>query len=291
MDTLIIKPSLKIVKLIGELERNIGSYNKHTNLKDKTINSSTNDLTSLQINSIKILEAYNQEFFLSKNNLLKLGDFRQKIREDRYIFCDKNNKALFSSVSPFILETRLEELIKWTNTEFNSKKIHPAIISSIYHLVSLHLQAFSELSHTITLISSWHLLKNYVFENFEQIDLSSYFLKRSEHYFTSIKQAEKSCFSNWHSINFWLEFYLETLIDALKESSEIQRRTSNIKPNLNQQKILNFVERIGLAKREEIVSATGINIATVKYNLSVLTQRGNLKKAGKGKACSYSLVE
>ena len=64
---------------------------------------------------------------------------------------------------------------------------------------------------------------------------------------------------------------------------------SRIKPNLNQQKILDYVEQIGLAKRKEIVSATGINIATVKYNLNILTQRGNLKKEGKGKACSYSV--
>jgi len=296
MDSLIIKPSLKIVKLIGKLERNIGfnsSSNQDLNLINKTINSTLNLLTNLKLDSElesqKILDAHNQNFLLSKINLLELGDFGQKIREDKYIFCDLYNRPLFSSVSPFVLETRLEELIRWTNLELNSEKIHPAIICAVYHLTSLHLQAFKDLSHTITLISSWHLLKDYVFKDFKQIDLSSFFLKRSDYYFTSIKQAEKSCFSNWHSINFWLEFYLETLIDALENNSELKNKSSRIKPNLKQQKILDYIENTGLAKREEIVSKTGINIATVKYSLNVLTQRGDLKRSGKGKASSYSL--
>jgi len=296
MDTLIIKPSIKIVKLIGKLERNIGSY-KYFNNHDTSMHQSINELSYFKVDPREILKVNNElnntVFKLTKNNLLDIcykiesntANGENRARVEKSIFYDKNNRPLFSSVSPFILESRLKELLQWTSDELNSEKIHPAIIIAVYHLVSLHLQAFDKASHIITLISSWHLLKNHIFKGFEQIDIANYFLNKSDDYFASIKQAEKSCFSNWHSLNFWLEFFLETLITAL----ENKNKAPDIKPNTTQQIILNFIKRNQLVKRGDIVKATGIKLATVKYNLKVLTDRGNIVRKGNAKATTYSL--
>lgn len=280
MNNLVIKPTLKTLKLVAELEYLLGFCGEKTLEKADYYKKIPNFIPNLNLPG-KI-----PDFEVTRTSLFELASaFGAKLRTEKLTFTDNHNRPVFTGVSPFIIDERLNDLLNWSKIELEKPEIHPLLICAIFHLVILHLQPFSTANHAIALITSSQILKHYACPSILLVDA---FLNKIDTYYSTIRQAEKSCFADWSTINLWIEYFIECLLIA--QQIFVAESNKAVKLNETQEKILSCIQNLGLCKREEITNKTGINIATVKYNLGVLTKLGCLKRTGEGRASSYSFL-
>lgn len=91
--------------------------------------------------------------------------------------------------------------------------------------------------------------------------------------------------------NIWLETFLDCLLDSSQRLISVgEQRAEGLRLTAVQKQIIGVVRSYGSATRERIATESGINLSTVKYNLSVLATRGHLKREGGGRTTSYRLV-
>ena len=201
-----------------------------------------------------------------------------------------DDELIFPTVSPFLVDQRISELIEWAQNEFQTGSYHPLLIAPVFHLLLLQIHPFPRANHRISLAVLWHLMNDHGFPFVRFQHLSPVFRDRSKAYFSALKQAEKTAGTNWATINTWLEFFFDSTLEVtrnLRELSESlldEARLSEV-----QRKILDVVRARGTASRELIAQETGIVISTLKYNLTVLSERGHLKRDGGGRATHYRI--
>jgi hypothetical protein len=205
-------------------------------------------------------------------------------------FISHDSQRLFTTVSPFLVRRRLEELIEWVTDELYCGDIHPIIVAGTYHLLFLQLHPFQTANHRVALVSTWHLLKNTGYNFIKESDLIGIFLRDEKDYYASLKQAERSTFTDWTTMNVWLEFFAAKLLECASTCFSTEEKTATFGALTPvQKKILEIIKREGAVSREKVVFETGISSSTIKYNLSQLAERGHLKREGNGRSTNYRL--
>ncbi len=204
---------------------------------------------------------------------------------------DPNNRSVFPAISAFLIEKRLLGLIDWTQRELEAEILHPLLVIGTFHLLFLQILPFPNESHRIALLIMHKLLEKHGFDSVKFQPLTPLFFSQEEAYYNALRQAEKTAGSDWSTLNTWLEFFLDTMLSAgkaLQHESELSFSRSRL--SKVQEQILTVVKAHGSVTRDRVSKETGINLNTVKYNLSVLAQRGHLRRNGGGRTTNYSLI-
>lgn len=203
----------------------------------------------------------------------------------------RGDERVFPAVSPFLVEQRLSELLEWTEHELEEGVFHPLFIIGTFHLLFLQIQPFPSANHRLSLVLLWRLLDMHGYGFVRYSHFAPEIEQRSKQYFASLRQAEKTAYNNWSTLNNWLEFFLDVLVLASQNLLEKTQRDENTaRLTQVQRKIIDVIKSSGSATREKIVTETGINLSTVKYNLSILANKGHLKRDGGGRSTSYRLL-
>ena len=214
-----------------------------------------------------------------------------RFRRGTHRFGGPRNEVVFQTVPAFVIEQRLDDLLEWTAQELHTGRHHPLVIGGVFFLLFLQISPYDRANHRLAIVLLWHFLLStgYTFVRFNHF--ATQFQSNSEQYVIALRQAEKTSYGNWSTLNSWLEFFLQALcvgcqeLESVSELTVRQSRLSSI-----QRDIIEVIRSNGTATRERIVKDTGINISTVKYNLAVLSARGHLKREGGGRSTSYRLL-
>lgn len=202
-----------------------------------------------------------------------------------------SERIVFPTLQPFLVKQRFEELLKWTTTELSQGTFHPLIVIGLFHLLFLQIHPFETANHRVAILLSWQLLRANEFDFVEYNHFAPYFSERRDEYFTALRQAEKTVRGSWATLPMWLEFFCAALQESAQRLLAFgDRRLSTERLTSVQKRILDVIRSHGPISREHIVSQTGINLSTVKYNLGVLSGRGHLMRLGGGRTTSYRLL-
>lgn len=198
---------------------------------------------------------------------------------------------VFSTVQPYLVEQRLSEIAGWTGDVLRSRALHPVLAAGIFHLAFLQLSPFPFANHRLATMITWQILANSGFPFVRHRHFAPEFLAQVERYAAALKQAEKTCFSSWATLNSWLEFFVQIQLKCVESLvEEVTSRSRDQQLNSTQRMIIEVIRDRGIASREAIASASGINVSTVKYNLAVLSRRGLLAREGGGRTTTYKLI-
>ena len=197
-------------------------------------------------------------------------------------------ETIFPAVQVYLVRQRILELLEWTRTELAAPSIHPLFVPAVFHLAFLQIMPLPKLNHRVGLLLLSNLLRLSGCSFAHDHPLISVFCARRAAYFSALKQSERTAYASWSTLNVWLEFFLDALQTCGQELifryEKIHRQPAL---TASQQSIIEVVTTNGSATRERIATETGINLATVKYHLNALTNRGFLRRDGKGRATSY----
>ena len=254
----------------------------------------------------KTKEAFTNDFELSEEGLLRLNQtlvgknkkdnadiesLDEYLRNYQLSFLSHDNKRIFTTVSPFLIKRRLKDLIEWTCDELSYGEISPILTIGTFHLMFLQIHPFKDGNHRTALLASWCLLRDCGYNFVENSSFIKAFIESGEAYYNSLKHAERTIFSDWSGTPLWLEYFVRTLLKCAEDAVSAEERYTNQAVLTDTQKqILEVIKNHGAVTRERVVSETGINLSTVKYNLSLLKERGHLRREGGGRSTYYTIL-
>jgi Fic family protein len=240
-----------------------------------------------------LLELYS---LVSGQNIVRTNDGSLPLRRTALNFLSprtdgEGDEIVFPTVSSFLLEQRLGELLEWTRHELAEGAYHPLFVAGVFHLVFLQIHPFPVANHRLAITLLWRLLDAHGYSFVRYNHFAAEFSRRQKQYFAALRQAEKTALGSWATVNVWLEFFLDSVLQTSETLLHRAEHTVNLSQLTSvQRKIIDVVKTNGSVTRERIVTETGINLSTIKYNLSVLASRGHLKRDGGGRTTSYRVL-
>lgn len=191
-------------------------------------------------NAYKAYEMIKEVNPYSINNLKKIhGIMTYLIVEESGNFreCDEGvfdgDKYLFIAPKPELVENLITDLFTWMKE--NKDKIHPLILSSIFHYEFVFIHPFSNENGRIARLWQNIILSNWE-EIFEYIPIELQIKKYQNEYYTSIN----NCNQKGNSTEF-IEFMLKMIDKVLDELIEnTQKEMNHISTYVN--KLLNIME-------------------------------------------------
>ena len=199
-------------------------------------------------------------------------------------------KVIFNTTEVHLVDNEMNDLISWTNSQFENKEIHPLIIVAnfVYEFLSIHPfqdgnGRLSRLLTTLVLLQKDYLFIQYVsFENLIE--------KTKKDYYQALMEGQKNRNKQNENISKWTLYFLDKLsvltqrldvkYDVFKsKGGYLNERQKQIKEYLRENQPLKISD---LAKRFE-----NININTIKKDLQYMKKEQVIKSVGKGKGTVY----
>lgn len=166
------------------------------------------------MNPYKIEDLLKVHGVMEKNLELEAGSFR---RGDEGVF--NGDQCIFMAPPPHLVPGLMTDLFTWM--EKNNKKVHPLIMSAVFHYEFVFIHPFSDgngrtarLWHTV-ILSKWN-------SAFEYIPIESQIEKFQDGYYEAIAQ----CHVNGNS-NVFVEFLLKQIDSILDEVINQIRRSDD----------------------------------------------------------------
>lgn len=200
------------------------------------------------LNPYKIKDLLKVHGIMEKNLESDAGSFRHG---EEGVF--SGDRCIFMAPPPHLIDGLMEDLFTWM--ENNSKRVHPLILSAVFHYEFVFIHPFSDgngrtarLWQTV-LLSKWNAV-------FEHIPIESQIEKFQDDYYDAIAQ----CHVNGNS-NVFVEFMLNQISSILDEvikqiCKSDDGLTIYVKKMLDQMDFevpysaLNIMELLGLKSRE-----------------------------------------
>jgi Fic family protein len=199
-------------------------------------------------------------------------------------------KVIFNTTDVHLVSSEMNDIIQWTNEQFESKEIHPLIIAAnlIYEFLSIHPfqdgnGRLSRLLTTLILLQNDYLFIQYV--SFENVIETT-----KKEYYQSLMEGQKNRNNEDENISKWTLYFLEKMnvltqkLDAKydvfrSKGGYLNERQKGIKEYLKKNQPLKISD---LSKQFE-----NININTIKKDLQYLKKEQVIKSIGRGKGTVY----
>ena len=169
-----------------------------------------------------------------------------------------------------LVPTLMNSLFDFINC--NEGKIHPLILSSIFHYYFVYVHPFSDGNGRMARFWTSLMLMNWN-SKFKYIPIEEEIYLNQKKYYDAIAQ----CHINGNA-NVFIEFMLNVINDLMEKTT--QKTTQKIKLNNNQLQIIKFIKENPKITRKELSEKMNITVDGVKYNLKKLVDSNILERVG-----------
>lgn len=279
----------KMLEYISKIMEKVGEINIYTNLnkmpelrKQNRINSihsslaiENNKLSLFQVEDVingkmvigdkqdiqEVKNAYEAYESLSKIDPYSLEDLKKIHGIMTFLTVERNgqfrnhgegvydgDRCIFMAPPQNMVPQLMEQLFEWMNISRN--KVHPLILSSIFHYELLFIHPFSDGNGRMARIWQSAILSKWK-EIFEYVPIESLIKKYQEEYYETINNCNKIGNSN-EFIEFMLKVINETFENLSQESQNLKLDNRIEGLNNSEKAVLEFIIRKGLVSTSEI---------------------------------------
>lgn len=222
------------------------------------------------------------------------GRYKQLSNKVVANYPEGHQKIIFNTTEPFLVKGEMENLIQWTNKNFENEELHPLITigTFVYEFLSIHpyQDGNGRLSRLLTTLL---LLKNgYDFMQYASMEIE--IEKRKKDYYKALMNGQKNRGTEKEIINDWILFFLDTLSATIKKLEDRYAKIKDKKSYLNgrQKEILEFIKNNEPVKISDVIGTLKDSTSyTLKKDMKYLLDEGFVKKMGKARATIYLMKE
>lgn len=185
----------------------------------------------------------------------------------------KGNKIIFTAPDSIFVGSLMKSLFEYINN--NENNIHPLILSSIFHYYFVYIHPFTDGNGRIARFWVNLILIDYN-SNFEYIPIEEELYIKVNEYFNSISKSH-----NNGNANAFIRFMLKSINNSILRTTQ---KTTQIKLNNNQVKIIDFINNNPYITRKQMAILLKITEDGVKYNLNKLSKNGVIERIGSDKS-------
>lgn len=182
----------------------------------------------------------------------------------------RGNEVIYSAPQSILVPSLMRSLFEFMDD--NENKIHPLILSSIFHYYFVYVHPFSDGNGRMARFWVSLILTNWN-SKFEYIPIEEEIYLNQQRYYDAIAQ----CHINGN-VNVFIDFMLMCINSSLEKIT--QKTTQKIKLNNNQLKIIELIKENPKITRNELASILNITSDGVKYNLKKLVDNKIIERIG-----------
>jgi len=199
-------------------------------------------------------------------------------------------KTIFATTEPALVEGEMFELIEWTNFQWDTKTIHPLVVLAVFVYEFLSIHPFQDGNGRLSrLLTTLFLMQN-GYDFVQYISFEKHIEKHKKTYYDALMSAQRKRITQEDVIDKWLLFFLEslkTLTEKLDKKYDVFKQKGGY---LNErQKMLK--EFIAEQKTVKIADLSGvfpdISPNTLKKDLQYLKTEQIITTVGQGKGTVY----
>ena len=234
-------------------------------------------------------------------NLLRYSDKDTRLRGKYKSLSNKvvenypggRQKVIFNTTEVHLVQKEMNDLITWTNEQFEKGEIHPLIIIAnfIYEFLSIH--PFQDGNGRLSRLLTTLLLLQKGYNFIQYVSFESLIEKTKKVYYQTLMEGQKNRNKKNENISKWTLYFLDKLnlltqkldakYDVFKsKGGYLNERQKEIKEYLIKNQPLKISD---IAKRFK-----NININTLKKDLQYMKKEQVIISVGKGKGTVY-LIE
>ena len=199
--------------------------------------------------------------------------------------------VVFATASPFDTPRLMQELITWTNREFERGRLHPLLVIALFVVVFLEIHPFQDGNGRLSRILTTLLLLRAGYAYVPYSSLESIIERSKEGYYLALRQTQGTIRSDAPDWQPWVLYFLKALQQQkqqLAKKIERERIILGTLPELST-RILELARERGRVTVAEAAAATSVSRNTVKDHITALTKDGHLKRHGAGRGTWYAL--
>ena len=213
------------------------------------------------------------DFLKAHTLMMKYFDDDNGFYRDHGEGVKKGNQIIYMAPESMLVPTLMNSLFDFINC--NEGKIHPLILSSIFHYYFVYVHPFSDGNGRMARFWTSLMLMNWN-SKFKYIPIEEEIYLNQKKYYDAIAQ----CHINGNA-NVFIEFMLNVINDLMEKTT--QKTTQKIKLNNNQLQIIKFIKENPKITRKELSEKMNITVDGVKYNLKKLVDSNILERVGPNK--------
>ena len=234
---------------------------------------------------------------ISKSNLLELHKFITRgllpneksgqFKKKQNFVVDKNKIVVYTPPAPKKCPKLISELLNWIQKDV---KIHPIIISAIFHHQLVNIHPFSDGNGRIARLTAQWMLYRKNFDPHHILSLDDFYAYDREKYYSKIQQTRDLDYD----FTSWIEYVAEGILATLKRTySRISKLSYSSQEKITitpkQEELLNLLYMHGSLGSRSLCKLLKINRARVNQLISPLVEAKIIKKEGKARATNYYL--
>ena len=249
---------------------------------------------AIELNENHIHHLHKSLLQISSKDTNHRGRYKQLSNKVVANYPGGHQKIIFNTTEPFLVKGEMENLIQWTNKNFENEELHPLIIigTFVYEFLSIHpyQDGNGRLSRLLTTLLL--LKQGYDFIQYASMEIE--IEKRKKDYYRALMNGQKDRGTEKEIIDDWILFFLGTLEATIKKLDDRYVKIKDKKSYLNnrQKKILEFIRNNEPVKISDIISTLkDWTSYTLKKDMKYLVEEGIIKKMGKARATIYVMKE
>jgi len=207
---------------------------------------------------------------------------------------DGIQKVIFNTTEPHLVENEMEDLIDWTNRQFQINEIHPLVIIALFIYEFLSIHPFQDGNGRLSrLLTNLLLLKN-DYQFIQYVSFENLIEQKKKSYYEVLMDGQKDRYSDSEKINAWIIFFLnslEALILRLEQKYDVFKSKGGYL-NERQKIIKEFVGINQPIKLNDLVQAMPeITIHTLKKDLQYMKTEQIINSIGKNRGTVYTIKQ
>ncbi len=203
-------------------------------------------------------------------------------------------KTIFDTTEPALVESEMFELIEWTNRQWDDKTIHPLIVLAVFIYEFLSIHPFQDGNGRLSrLLTTLFLLKQ-GYEFLQYISFENHIEKNKKAYYDVLMTTQRKRITQEDIIDRWLLFFLESLkalTEKLDKKYDVFRQKGGYL-NERQKMLKDFIVKQRTVKISDLsVAFPNISPNTLKKDLQYLKAEQIIASVGQGKGTVYIIKQ
>ena len=245
---------------------------------------------TIELTENYILQLHSLLLTYSPKDSRQRGQYKSSTNRVVATYPDGSQKNIFTPTEPHLVSKEMEDLIIWTNGEFEKRELNPLIIVAtfVYEFLSIH--PFHDGNGRLSRLLTTLLLVKQNYYYVQYVSFEHAIEEQKKEYYRVLMECQRKRGSGNEKIDQWIEFFLDRMIglSAKLEQKLASVRSSEFYLNHRQKTIVKDIQTFGTMKLGDIAKRFGENsIHTIKKDLQLLVSEKILFKSGVGKGTFY----
>lgn len=203
---------------------------------------------------------------------------------------DGIQKVIFNTTEVYLVESEMNDLIKWTNKELIKEEIHPLIIIGLFVYEFLSIHPFQDGNGRLSRLLTTMLLMKYDYLFIQYVSFENLIEQSKKEYYQALMEGQKNRYKENEIISKWTLYFLNNisiLTQKLDNKYDVFK-TKGGYLNERQKEIQKFIDKNQPVKISDISkSLENITIHTLKKDLQYMKAEKMITAVGKGKGTVY----